>query len=127
MDSLIARISSLKSGVNYENESISILLYADDIVLMAETEHNLQKQITALEEWTKENKIKINMDKTKIMHFRNSKKKITKFKFTLSDTEIEKSNSYKYLGLELNEQLNYTYTTEKLAKKGSQSLGQLLA
>ena len=46
-------INQLNVGVPIsETDSISVLLYADDIVLMAQNAEDLQKMINALREWT---------------------------------------------------------------------------
>ena len=50
--------------------NLSILLYADDIVLLAETEINLQKMLNILSLWCSKWRLTINDDKTQIIHFR---------------------------------------------------------
>ena len=71
MNSLSEEINSLNCGITIEdNLSLSILLFADDIVLLSESELGLQTQINTLENWTKNFRMAINLDKTKIVHFR---------------------------------------------------------
>ena len=41
-DSLSDEIKALGKGVPFDNEKLSILLYADDVVLLAESESDLQ-------------------------------------------------------------------------------------
>ena len=61
--------------------NIAILLYADDIALVAENETNLQKMFDFVNEWCETWKLSINSAKTQIVHFRKSRKKLTQKKF----------------------------------------------
>ena len=45
INDLALRIKSLGKGVNIDNETVSILMYADDIVLIAENEDDLQHML----------------------------------------------------------------------------------
>ena len=44
------------------NLNISILLYADDIVLLAENEVNLQLMLSTLEKWCRDWKLDVNLN-----------------------------------------------------------------
>ena len=58
---------------------ISLLLYADDIVLLSENPENLQLMLNKVTEWCKKWRLQVNLDKSQIMHFRakNTQKVIT--------------------------------------------------
>ena len=51
------------------NEYINILLYADDIVLLAENEANLQKMLQLLYKWCYKWRLNVNESKSKVIHF----------------------------------------------------------
>ena len=53
---------------------INILLYADDIVLLAETEEDMQSLLFMVECWCKKWRLEVNLTKTNIMHFRPKRK-----------------------------------------------------
>ena len=53
---------------------MSILLYADDIALIAENEKDLQKMLTKLEEWCTKWQLFSNANKSKIVYFRKKNK-----------------------------------------------------
>ena len=72
INDLAKQISSLGIGIQLENKVVSILMYAVDIVLLAETEEDLQSLIELLQQWCDEKKMKVNLDKTKVVHFRNT-------------------------------------------------------
>ena len=57
-----------------DGEKIGILVYADDVVLLAENEEELQQLLHELHLWCATNRLEININKSKVMHFRNSSK-----------------------------------------------------
>ena len=76
------------------------LLYADDTVILAETENELQDTLTALEEYCKLWSLTVNLDKTKIIIF--SRGLIRKHRnFTYAGEIIEVVREYIYLGVTL--------------------------
>jgi hypothetical protein len=48
VNSLIDDINALNIGIDIDNEKLAILLYADDVVLLAENEKDLQKIMDVL-------------------------------------------------------------------------------
>ena len=77
------------------------LLYADDTVILAENEEELQKGLRALEVYFELWQLEVNLDKTKIMIF--SRGKISKFgTFTFKGQLIEVVSEYFYLGVTIN-------------------------
>ena len=53
INDLAIDIKNLGLGIPSGNRKISILLYADDIALLAENESDLQKLLNKLHEWCK--------------------------------------------------------------------------
>ena len=68
----------------------------------------------------------VNLDKTKVMHFRNKRKQITKYCFTYENSQIEIVNRYKYLGVLLDDYLDFSTTAELLAGAAGRALGAVL-
>lgn len=62
-----------RSGIFISNdiEDLYALMFADDISSVAETVVKLQKQIDYIDEFCQETGMKLNLDKSKIMVFRN--------------------------------------------------------
>ena len=78
-----------------------ILLYADDTVILAESQEDLQQSINLMERYCSMWKLNINVSKTKITFFSRGKiRKIPKFFF--GKNELEVVGHYKYLGLIFN-------------------------
>ena len=72
INDLAKDIKNLNLGVEIEpvfNVSIP-LLFADDIVLLSPTEEQLQLLLNFLSNWCHINKMEVNINKTKIIHFR---------------------------------------------------------
>ena len=85
-------------GIEINGRLVNILLYADDIVIMAKSETEMQSLLLALDTWCKTEQLHVNIGKSKIIHFRNRRKQLTKSKFIFNREEIEKVSFYKYLG-----------------------------
>ena len=75
--------------------------------------------------WCYKHRLIINSDKSQIMHFRNSRNSRTNKVFRLGEVEIKIIEKYKYLGIILDEYLNYNITAETLCSSASRALGAL--
>jgi len=56
-----------------------------------------------------------NVHKTKIVHFRQKQTPVSSFNFKIGDKSLEIVKQYKYLGVMINENLNFDVTAELLA------------
>ena len=63
IDDLIQELNAKEVGVMYGDGMLSTLLYADDIVLIAPNELNLQSIITVVEKWCKTWQMSLNVNK----------------------------------------------------------------
>ncbi|VDH97472.1 Hypothetical predicted protein [Mytilus galloprovincialis] len=66
INTLADRINSLECGVHIDDFRLSVLLYADDISLIAPDKESLQRMLNVVTEWCAEC---VNIGKTKIVHF----------------------------------------------------------
>ncbi len=62
--------------------------------------------------------MRVNVNKSKVTHFRTKSKAQTNFDFTLGNRIIEKVNKYKYLCVIIDSSLNFETTSEFLARSG---------
>ena len=84
INDLTIDINNLNLGIETGiDEKISILMYADDIVLMADSEDDLQKMLDTLNNWTTLWHFEVNLDKTKVMHCRKQSTQVTDRNFQL--------------------------------------------
>ena len=57
--------------------------------------------------WCKKWCLKVNESKSEVMQFRNSRHKCTKYNFEYGDSPFDKVTKKKYLGILLDEHLNF--------------------
>ncbi len=129
INDLLKELNMSKLGIKLDvNLVVSVLAFADDIVLLAESEENLQKLIDIVHRWSAKWQFIINPEKSQIVHFRNAPKLQTNFVFKLhtGGPTLEKSSSYKYLGVYLDEYLTFTKATDILATAGGRALGAMI-
>ena len=103
------------------------MLFADDIVIMAETEEQLQKLLNFVNDWCRKWRMKVNKDKTKVMHFRRKAHNRTNSTFYLGGNELEIVDEYKYLGVFLDEYLDYNTCANILAGAAGRALGGIIS
>ena len=99
INDLALYINSLNKGVRIGQRPLSTLLYADDMVFISGSENGLQSMLNAMYEWSLKWRLKLNINKSKIMHFRPKRRICTLCKFTFGREVIEKVDYYKYLGV----------------------------
>ena len=120
---LATEINNLQAGVDINDLNIGILLYADDIVLISDTENGLQSMLEKLNSWCQKWRLTVNEKKTKVMHFRSKTKTRSNFVFKCGENTIEYESSYKYLGFWFNEFLDMSRSIREITKSASCALG----
>jgi hypothetical protein len=90
-------LKSLNIGVIIDHK-VFILLYADGIVLLADTERDLQSLLNGLHNWCGTNDMSINKSKSNIVHFRPESCTKADFVFRRGHYNLSYADKYKYLG-----------------------------
>ena len=104
-----------------------MLLYADDIILIASDDHKLQRMLDALDEYCKTWRLTINPNKSKIVHFHRASCPRSTQQFNCGNKTIEIVSSYKYLSLVLNEIFDFQITAKVVSQSASCALGLLIS
>lgn len=125
VNDLAEEIKALNCGIEMVGDRLALLLYADDIVLIAPSEQSLQLMLDTVHEWCTKWRLTINKDKTKIIHFRPAAIHCTQFNFRCGDVVLDLTDSYKYLGLWFNKHLDMKFAVNELAKSASRALAAL--
>lgn len=99
------------NGPKLASMVITLLLYVDDIFLLTKIHHDLDKQHKILHDHCSRMGMTINTDKTKVMIVKS--KKINHDNFIYDNNYLDKFSSYKYLGIDINHQLNWNCNIEK--------------
>lgn len=79
----------VKGGVNRCGIQVSVLKYADDLVLLADDPQVLQRMINRLERYCGLWNLRVNLGKSKIMVFQRGGKRGKYEKWKYGDEEIE--------------------------------------
>ena len=127
INDLAIYLKSLNLGVKLEDEKVCIMLYADDIVLLAESSTELQLLLNALSDWCGQNHMSVNTAKSNIIHFRQKSVQRTDTIFSFGDSTIELIDQYTYLGVVLSEHLDYDVMVKFVAQSASRALGLVIA
>ena len=89
--------------------TINTLLYAYDIVLIANDRHSMQKMLNIVDEFGKNNYIKFNPSKTSFLQIDGPPNQLNqlddKINLKLNNTIIKQVRSFKYLGCIINTSL----------------------
>ena len=101
-----------------------ILLYADDTVLISETEEGLQTSLNIFSEYCKTWKLKVNAEKTKVVVF--SKGRQTNYNFKYDSHDVEVVDEFLYLGVIFNRKGGFASTIKRNAQKGLKAVYEIL-
>ena len=121
-------IQNLNLGVPVGEESLSMLLYADDVCLIAETEMDLQRMLDALHSWCIRWKLQVNYQKTQVVHFRCGPSiPRTEYPFKCGPASLSVVEKYRYLGLVFTEFLDFNIMVKAVTQAAHRALGLLIA
>ncbi len=129
INDLLKELNSSGIGIKVDgNLLVSVLAFADDIVLLAENADDLQKLIGIVHHWSSKWRFIINPEKSQIVHYRNAPKSRTNVNFKLYENgpSLQVVDSYRYLGVYLDEYLTFNHTTSLLASAGGRALGSMI-
>ena len=125
---LNAAISSKATGINLGSDVVHTLLYADDLVLVAETPEDLQAQLDILKVFTDDVKMKVNIGKTKIMVLRKNKRKSqSQNTWLLGEQELQECDSYKHLGVTIESNGSFNEHIENIKLKAGKAYYSLIS
>ena len=108
-------------GVDINGVKVSVLKYADDIVLMATSPEGLQTGLDILKNYCERNKLTVNLAKNKVMCVSKRRKKPHRIVFMYGDKQLECVENFKYLGIEFNQLNNTNCAVEQLCKQAKRS------
>ena len=126
INDLIKDVNDQNLGIKMGNACVSLLAFADDIVLIAENEENLQNLLDIVYCWCNNWRVIVNKDKTKVMHFRKNRHRKSNYSFMYGSSKIEMVDTYKYLGVVLSDHLKHSVIAEVLASAGGRALGAVI-
>lgn len=125
------------NDVTFASNLFKFIIYADDttlnttIELVASRHHttdisaSLNEELSYITDWLKVNKLSLNVKKSKYMIFHKPQKKIKQLHLTMNGSTIERVSEFDFLGLTLDENLNWKKHINKISNKISRCIGIL--
>ena len=104
---------------------LCVLLYADDTVIMAESEEDLQRALDALSQYCKLWDLTVNLDKTKVVIFSRGRRTAKK-PFMYNGKEVKVVDDYTYLGVIFNYNGSFKKAIENQKAVGLRAMQALL-
>ena len=128
------------NDINTVSNNLNFILYADDTTLTSPLcsftyggYHDINRvstlinsDITKISEWLSVNKLSSNANKTKFMSFHNYQKVMTDSdipQLEINNTAIERVTEFNFLGITINEFMNWGSHSVKIANKICRTLG----
>ena len=111
---------------SWENVKSTVYYNADDLILLSESEHGLQRCLDKLSWYAKKWQMRINIKKTKAIIF-NKSGKIFRSEFKLGNQPIQVTDSYVYLGITFTPSGSFSLAQKKLYNNATRSLYSFLS
>jgi len=113
-----------------------MIMYADDTSLQstlntfnsnvnADINSKINLELNKISEWLKANKLSLNVSKSKCMVFHKKNKKFRVPQIEIDSMKIEKVETFNFLGLTIDKQLDWKAHTDKIYSKISRAIGIL--
>jgi hypothetical protein len=96
---------------------IRLLLYANDLILIAKSALGLQEHLISLEHFCRKVGMQVNTSKTKVVLF-SSKRKHNQHKFYFEGNTLEEVVDYKYLKIDFNQKPSWEGCKKKRTLRG---------
>jgi hypothetical protein len=91
------------TGVNIAGRRVRVLFYADDLVILAESDQHLQQALDCLGSFCEASNLAVNTDKSEVVVFNSKHNPNQRRLWTYKGNRMTVSNKYTYLGVELSD------------------------
>ena len=108
------------------SEQVSLLMYADDIVLLSANVESAQKQLDVMTSWCERWGMAINPKKSQVLHVRNYQKERCKTVLKCCGSDLSYVDHYKYLGFIVHEHLSPKKMVRTLTASATRSFGRIV-
>ena len=109
--------------VELNGTKLNLLMYADDIILMSKTKAGLQRSLDICKQYLLKWKLRLNLQKSKIVIFNRKADENDTFYF--GDDIMEIVSKYKYLGLYIDNKIGMKAASDDLLIKAKKAYGAL--
>ena len=112
----------LEGGLFINENNIRILLYADDIVILADDWQVMQSMISKLESYCELWQMEVNLAKSEMMIFKNGGRSTLNENFMFNGQQIKLATEFKYLGVILTPRMSFTKHVEDRNNKAKNGI-----
>jgi hypothetical protein len=122
----IAQLSSMFTMVMYADDtSLQSTLNNFNSNITADINIKINSELNKISEWLKANKLSLNVSKSKYMVFHQKNKKFRDPQIAIDNIDIEKVDTFNFLGLTIDKHLNWKAHSDKIYSKISRAIGIL--
>ena len=117
------------NDLQFSSTQFNMVIYADDTALCttlnldSTNQKKLNAELKLINQWLQINKLSLNVSKTKAMLFHTPQRKVTYPTLKIDNHKIEFVSKFNYLGIIIDENLNWNIHIETLTKKISKTIG----
>jgi hypothetical protein len=108
-------------GTPLGSRLVRLLLYADDLVMLAETSGKLQQLLDALQSFCNEYDMQVNVGKTEVVVF-GRRKYSGNATWSYQGQQVPVSQQFRYLGVQFHATQGVSFSTYALAAAGSRAI-----
>lgn len=120
IDDLMAKMKQLDiPGTEYR---LGGICFADDTLFMAKSQEDMQENLDSLQAWLEDNCMEANIDKCGVMPFGTENQN---YNLKLNGKILPQVKDYIYLGIQLNDELDFAKMANYRVPKGIQLVGTL--
>ena len=123
VEELAVRVKRTGLGVKIGNDVLSVLMYADDVVLLSNNHTDLQVMLNAVSEYGEDYGVRFSKEKSQVLII-NGDNVDSEREWMLGGNEIKTTKKYKYLGMWLDEK-GYERTKHDRISRANQWMGRL--
>ena len=117
---VVQRVKQTRGGVQVDDILIHILLYADDMVILAESTEALQEMLDVVHQVSTELRFEMNATKTKTQHFSTARPQQP---LTLAGRPLEAVTQFRYLGIILDSNnISWKHSQDDLLRRANSAL-----
>ena len=114
-EELAVRVKEGNWGMRVGNEKLSLLMYADDIIIMSESSDELQCMLDVVNKYSIDFGVKFGLDKSQVMIINKDHMDVDK-NWKLGENQLKNTDEYKYLGVSVNVKGCIKAKSEKIFK-----------
>ena len=115
------------SAIDTDYFSLSVLCYTEDIVILCNSEEKLQLVLNHVAEWCLKWCLKVNTNKSKVLHVRPKRLVRTEKDFVPENKLLDVVNYYKYLGFYFDEFMDLSTGINILRDLAGRTLGAVIS